>query len=72
MRQLGYTALDPRSLPLDLPLICNLYIRERGRYVLYREQLGHLHRLTARGCWLAAWTPSGFTPHQQMSSRRST
>lgn len=39
MRHLGYTALDPRSLPPDLPLICNLYIRESGRYVLYREAL---------------------------------
>jgi HD-GYP domain-containing protein (c-di-GMP phosphodiesterase class II) len=33
----GYVPLDLQALGLNSPLTCDLYIREQGRYVLYRE-----------------------------------
>lgn len=49
-----YVPLDLRSLPIGSPLICDLYIKERGRYVLYREAslpftLADRERLLASG-----------------------
>lgn len=36
-REKDYVALDLRSLRTDLPLTGDLYVKEDGRYVLYRE-----------------------------------
>jgi len=33
----NYVPLDLRSLAIGSPLVCDLYIKARGRYVLYRE-----------------------------------
>lgn len=71
----AYAPLDLRSLSTDLPLICDLYIKERGQYVLYREAslpftLADRERLLASGVsdlWIRVSEEEGALSQQRLA-----